>query len=133
MIGTANPGLLLSIVELGGYPNFAPLYQRAGFQVIVEHTMRKALAIIKKKKPGVIVAEFNSQSDFRDRTSTLESIVATAQHNRGTRVVVFYEQEVEYQFDKIRNRFAFDGIFTFPIDEAALEACILGFRNEKTD
>jgi hypothetical protein len=133
MNGTANPDLLLSIVELGGYPNFAPLYQRVGFQVLVEHTMRKALAVIKKKKPSVIVAEFNYQSDFRDRTSSLESMLATAQHNPGTRIVVFYEREVEHQFDKIRHRFAFDGIFTFPIDENALEACIRGLRNEKTD
>lgn len=26
----ASNGILLSIVELGGYPNFAPLYEQAG-------------------------------------------------------------------------------------------------------
>ena len=124
----ADPDLLLAIIELGGYPNFAPLYQRAGFQVLVEHIMRKALAVIKKKKPAVIVAEFNYQSDFRDRTSSLESMLATAQHNPGTRIVVFYEKEVEHQFNRIRQRFSFDGVFSFPIDEEALEACIQGFR-----
>lgn len=126
----ADPDLLLAIIELGGYPNFAPLYQRAGFQVLVEHNMRKALAVIKKKKPGVIVAEFNYQSDFRDRTSSLESMLATAQHNPGTRIVVFYEKEVEHQFNRIRQRFPFDGVFTFPIDEDALETCIRGFRDD---
>jgi hypothetical protein len=39
-----NRDLLLSIVELGGYPDFAPLYQRAGYRVVVERNMRKALA-----------------------------------------------------------------------------------------
>jgi hypothetical protein len=120
--------LLLSIVELGGYPNFAPLYQRAGFQVVVEHNMRKALGVIKKKKPAVIVAEFNYQSDFRDRTSSLESMLATAQHNPGTRIVVFYEKEVAHQFEKLRTRHRIDTVFSFPIDEGELEACIRGLR-----
>ena len=120
--------LLLSIVELGGYPNFAPLYQRAGVQVVVEHNMRKALGVIKKKKPAVIVAEFNYQSDFRDRTSSLESMLATAQHNPGTRIVVFYEKEVAHQFEKLRTRHRIDTVFSFPIDEGELEACIRGFR-----
>ena len=121
--------LLLSIIELGGYPDFTPLYRRAGFQVLVEHNMRKALGIIKRKKPAVIVAEFNYQSDFRDRTSSLESMLATAQHNPGTRIVVFYEQEVAHQFEKLRARHRIDAVFGFPIDEAALEASIRGFRS----
>ena len=122
-----EPGnLLLSIVELGGYPNFAPLYQGAGFQVVVEHNMRKALGIIKKKKPAVIVAEFNYQSDFRDRTSSLESMLATAQHTPGTRIVVFYEKEVTHQFDKLRARHRIDAVFSFPIEEGKLEKCIRG-------
>ena len=35
--------LLLSIVELGGYPNFTPLYQELGYEVAIETRMRKAL------------------------------------------------------------------------------------------
>jgi hypothetical protein len=123
-----NRDLLLSIVELGGYPDFAPLYQRAGYRVVVERNMRKALAIIKKKKPAVIVAEFNYQSDFRDRTSSLESMLATAQHNPGTRIVVFYEKEVAHQFEKLRAHHPIDAVFTFPVDEAELEASVRGFR-----
>lgn len=128
MITDSPPALLLSIVELGGYPDFAPLYRRAGFQVLVEHNMRKALAIIKKQKPAVIVAEFNYQSDFRDRTSSLESMLATAQHNPGTRIVVFYEQEVAHQFEMLRARHRIDAVCTFPVDAAELEATIRGLR-----
>ena len=128
MSAMANSNLLLSIVELGGYPDFTPLYQRAGYQVLVEHNMRKALGIIKKKKPAVIVAEFNYQSDFRDRTSSLESMLATAQHNPGTRIVVFYEKEVAHQFETLRARHHFDAMLRFPVDEVELEACVRGFR-----
>lgn len=124
MPDTDPRGLLLAVVELGGYPNFTPIYQRAGFDVVMEHTMRKAVGVIKKKKPRVIVAEFNYQSDFRDRTSSLETMMATVQRNPGTRVIVFYEKEFEHQFARIRDRFPFHGVFTFPVDEEALEASL---------
>ena len=71
--------LLLAVIEMGGYPNFRPLYEQAGFRVLVETRMRKAMSIIKKEKPPVIVAEFNFQSDFRDRTSSLESMMSVVE------------------------------------------------------
>ena len=51
--------LLLSIVELGGYPDFTSLYRELGYEVAVETRMRKALGFLKKRKPDIIVAEFN--------------------------------------------------------------------------
>ena len=62
--------ILLSIIELGGYPDFKPLYRRAGFEVETVSSVRKALGLMKKLSPDVIVAEFNFQSDFRDRSSS---------------------------------------------------------------
>ena len=82
--------LLLSIIELGGYPNFTPLYKSLGYEVAVETRMRKALGFLKQHQPDVIVAEFNFQSDFRDRTSSLESLLAVVQRMPATRVIVFY-------------------------------------------
>ena len=74
--------LLLSIVELGGYPDFKFLYESLGYQVLHVTTVRKALALLKANQPDVIVAEFNFQSDFRDRTSSLESLLAVIQRDR---------------------------------------------------
>ena len=65
-----STGQLLSIVEMGGYPNFKDLYKNKGFQIDTASSMRKAIKILKKSKPDVIVAEFNFQSDFRDRTTS---------------------------------------------------------------
>lgn len=73
--------VLLSIIEIGGYPNFTPLYQKAGYEVVVETHMRKAMGTIKKTKPQVIVAEFNFQSDFRDRTSSFQRTNSTGQRS----------------------------------------------------
>ena len=60
----ANEKSLLSIIELGGYPNLSPLYKKHGYEPIVVYSMRKALVALKKMKPAVVVAEFNYQSDF---------------------------------------------------------------------
>ena len=91
---------LLSIIELGGYPSFTPLYERAGYTVTAVVSVRKALGLLKTLQPDVVVAEFNYQSDFRDRTSSLESLLAVVQRSPQTRVIVFYEKEYEHQFDK---------------------------------
>ena len=114
--------LLLSIVELGGYPNFTPLYEELGYVVVIEHSMRKAIGFLKKTKPAVIVAEFNFQSDFRDRTSSLESLLAVVQRLPGTRVIVFYDREYLPQFDKLRERLPVHAAIAFPIEAHELRS-----------
>jgi len=116
--------VLLSIVELGGYPDFTPLYRRLGCEVIVERQMRKALAAVRRHRPKVVVAEFNYQSDFRDRTSSLESLQAVVQRLPDTRVIVFYEKEYAHQLERLRQRFEPFRLLPFPIDEAALEDAV---------
>lgn len=116
---------LLSIVELGGYPDFSALYQRMGYRVEKAHQMRKAMSVLKKTRPEVIVTEFNFQSDFRDRTSSLESLLATLQFSKlESRVVVFYEKEYVTQFKKLYVTYPDIIAMPFPIEEAALEAAL---------
>ncbi|MCO6413196.1 MAG: hypothetical protein J5I92_10665 [Thiogranum sp.] len=128
----SSPGpLLLSIVELGGYPNFRPLYERAGFRVLVENRMRKAMSTIKKEKPAVVVAEFNFQSDFRDRTSSLESMMSVVERLPGTRVIVFYEKEYSHQFERLLAVHSFYRTFTFPVPEQELADCLRDLAAER--
>lgn len=115
---------LLSIVELGGYPDFAPLYRRLGCEVRVESSMRRALSSLKKVPVDIIVAEFNYQSGFRDRVSNLESLMAAVQRMPGTQVIVFYEEELSHQFARIRERFEFSAALRFPVDEDLLETAV---------
>ncbi len=116
--------ILLSVIELGGYPDFRPLYQKAGYEVLTETRMRKAMSTIKKKKPAVVVAEFNFQSDFRDRTSSLESMMSVVERLPDTRVIVFYEKEYEHQFERLLAVCSFYRTFTFPVPEDELAASI---------
>ena len=120
-------GTLLAIIEIGAYPNFAPLYQQAGYEVVIERSMRKALPQVRKLKPAVIVAEFNFQSDFRDRTSSLESLLAVVQTLAKTKVIVFYDTEQTHQFERLRVRFPIEAAFSYPIDPKKLAAA-LGVR-----
>lgn len=117
--------VLLSIIELGGYPNFTPLYESAGYRVETVTSVRKALSFIKKKAPDIVIAEFNFQSDFRDRTSSMETLMAVLEQKAPeTRVVVFYESGFSHQFDKLRANYSFYRELSFPIDEKALAACL---------
>ena len=113
--------ILLSIIELGGYPNFTPLYRQVGYAVESVTSVRKALGLLKKIHPDVIVAEFNFQSDFRDRSSSLESLLAALQRMPKTKVIVFYEKDHAHQLTRITGRFPIHETLPFPIDPAKLE------------
>jgi hypothetical protein len=119
-ISTQNSRKLLAITELGGYPDFSPLYRHHGYQVEKADSMRKATKLLKKLQPDVIVTEFNFQSDFRDRTSSLETLMAVVQRLPRTHVIVFYEKEYSHQFDRVTQRFPIHAALPFPIDEAEL-------------
>lgn len=115
---------LLSIVELGGYPDFTTIYEKAGYAVTKVVSARKALTALKSLQPDVVVAEFNFQSDFRDRTSSLESLLAVIQRSPKTRVIVFYDKEHEHQLVRVTSRFPIHATLAYPIQPEALEACL---------
>lgn len=119
-----KPPTLLAVTELGGYPNFTPLYESAGYAVTSVVSVRRALGLLKTLQPDVVVAEFNFQSDFRDRTSSLESLLAVVQRSPQTRVIVFYEKDYAHQFDKLRARFPLHATLAYPIQPEALEQCL---------
>ena len=115
---------LLSIIEMGGYPNFGPFYQGMGFDVTVLNSQRKARNYLKKQVPDVIVCEYNFQTDFRDRTSNLETLLAILQKLPQVRLVVFYMPEHESQFNQVRQRFGIHAGIAFPVDEQALREAL---------
>lgn len=116
---------LLAIVELGGYPDFTALYKQHGYQVTLLHNTRKAMAALKQQLPDVIVAEFNYQSNFRDRTSTLESVLATVERLQQTshktvKVIVFYDQAYETSLQKLQAAFDNFVVIPYPVSESEL-------------
>lgn len=112
--------VLLSIIEMGGYPDFTALYENAGYAVVATDSVRKAVKLIRKYRPAVIVAEFNFQSDFRDRTSSLETVFSSLQGVTEASVIVLYEKEYRHQYERLLNQFSVFESLVFPVDEGLL-------------
>lgn len=113
---------LLAIIELGGYPNLLPLYQRLGFTVDLVNSQRKARSYLKKTIPDVIVAEYIFQSDFRDRTSNLETLMAVLQKHPQVKVIVFYLPEQAEKLAILEARFPLFAKIPFPVTVESVEA-----------
>ncbi len=116
-----SPRKLLSIVEMGGYPDFSSLYLRAGFVPEKVHSVRKAQAWLKNNRPAVLVAEFHFDPELRDRMSNLESLFAALErHAMDTRVIVFINPEHRPRLLLVEQRHRVFGALDYPVDEAAL-------------
>lgn len=131
-MGAEAPSLL-AIVELGGYANFQPLYRRLGFEVEMVGSQRKAQAALKKRIPSVIVAEYNTQSDFRDRTSNLETLMARLQRHPEVRVICFFMPESRPKLDQLMGRFPIFAAIPYPVDPAAVEAALVRAIGETSE
>ena len=115
---------LLAIMELGGYPNLVPLYQRLGFSVELVGSQHKARILLKKRVPDVVVAEYIFQSDFRDRTSNLESLMAVLQRHPQVKVIVFYLPEQAEKLAILEARFKVFAKIAFPITVDRVETVL---------
>lgn len=125
---TANRPVLLSVIELLGYPNLRTLYASLGYRVLTEFAVRKAISLMRKEKPAVIVADFYFQPDFRDRVSNLESLLATAQSHKDVKIVVLYESAHEHALERLRMRFRIDAALTLPVREDELVRLLAGWK-----
>lgn len=125
---TSQPKKLLAVIEFIEHARFPPLYKELGFEVAVEWQVRKAVSLLKKMRPDVIVADFYFQSDFRDRLSNLESLLAAAQLLKDVKILVFYEAANEAALDKVRERMRIDAALATPVTEAAVRSVLSEWR-----
>lgn len=120
----ATPKKLLSVIEFIEHSQYPAIYKALGYDVTTEWQVRKAVTLIRKMKPDVIVADFYFQSDFRDRLSNLESLLAATQLLHETRVLVFYEPQNVSILDKVRQRMRIDAALPMPASEEAIKAVL---------
>jgi len=125
----SSPPSLLMVNAFIGTAGYKKLYQELGFSVVTEWSERKAISLVRKRPPAVIVADFYHQTDFRDRLSNLESLLATAQSAPGTRILVFYEPAHQAALDKVRQRLRIDIALSMPVDEGVLRSTLTNWRN----
>lgn len=119
-----SPPLLLMVNAFIGTASFKSIYQQLGYEVVTEWSERKAISLVRKTPPAVVVADFYHQTDFRDRLSNLESLLATTQRSPQTRVLVFYEPGHQAILDKVRQRLRIDVALALPVEEEALRTVL---------
>jgi hypothetical protein len=117
---------ILFIIELGGFPLRLNDLKDEGHEVEYVNSMRKAIALLKKFKPDVLVAEFQYTSQFRDRDSNLDTILSQiVSHSPHTQVVALVEEEQKMHFERLQSRF--DNIrqaLYFPLQDADIKQSI---------
>ncbi len=118
---------LLMVNAFIGTAGYKPLYQEMGYRVIAEWSERKAISQIRKSPPAVIAADFYHQTDFRDRLSNLESLLAAVQSAPNTRILVFYEPAHQAVLDTVSARLRIDAAFSLPVQEDQLRATLQGW------
>jgi len=116
--------LLLMVNAFIGTASFKSIYQQLGYEVVTEWSERKAISLVRKTPPAVVVADFYHQTDFRDRLSNLESLLATTQCSPKTNVLVFYEPAHQAILDKVRQRLQIDVALALPVEEEALRTVL---------
>lgn len=121
---SSTPKKLLAVTEFIAHAKLPKLYQQLGFEVANEWQVRKAISLLRKIKPDVVVADFFHQSDFRDRLSNLESLLATAQPMAETKILVLYEPENQAVLDKVRARMRVDAVLPMPVKEEELQSIL---------
>jgi DNA-binding NarL/FixJ family response regulator len=125
---TTHPKKLLAVIEFLAHAKLPEFYKQLGFEVTAEWQVRKAVALVRKIKPDVIVADFYFQADFRDRLSNLESLLAAAQPFKQTRILVFYEPGGESTLQRVRQRMRIDAALPTPVTEEAIAAVLSEWR-----
>ena len=120
---------LLAVNAFIGTAGYKKLYQELGYAVVTEWSERRAISLVRKNPPAVIVADFYHQSDFRDRLSNLESLLAAVQSAPNTRILVFYETAHQAVLDKVSARLRIDAAFTLPVQEDRLRATLQTWLN----
>jgi DNA-binding NarL/FixJ family response regulator len=123
---------LLMVNAFIGTAGYKKLYQELGYTVITEWSERKAISLVRKSPPAVIVADFYHQTDFRDRLSNLESLLAAVQSAPHTRVLVFYEAAHQAVLDKVSARLRIDAALVLPVQEIELRAILSAWLTPST-
>ena len=120
---------LLAVIVFMAHGKLTELYRELGFEVTATWDERKAVALVRKLKPDVIVADFYFQSDFRDRLSNLESVLAAAQPLSDTRILLFHDPQDAAVLERVRTRMRIDAALPTPAAPAAIRSLLEAWRD----
>ena len=110
-------------------------FRNVGHEVEYVGNMRKALSMLKKFQPDLLVAEFQYTSQFRDRDSNLDTIMSQiVSHSSHTEVMALVEPEQKIHFERLKSRFDnIHGALYFPFEESELTQAVLSLLNPQSN
>lgn len=116
---------LLHIIEMGGYPDFRPLYESLGLEVLVEGSVRKGLARLKKVHPAIVVAEFIYSPTYGTKLSNIDSLFGGLERlTPAPRLIVFLERRDDCHLDALNVQHDVFARLHHPVREAALREAL---------
>jgi len=121
--------IILSIIELGGYPDLTILYESVGFDVVVTNTMRKALNQLRRLKPDVIVAEFIYGPTYGSQLSNFESLYAALQTlDPPAKLIALVNKADHEHLNTVSLRHPYFAAFNFPIAQDKLKTLLFNIN-----
>ncbi len=117
---------ILFVIEFGGFPLKLDGLKDEGHEVEITKSMRKAIPLLKKFDPDLVVAEFNYTSQFRDRDSNLDTIMTQiVSRSPHTKLIAFVEEEQKQHFERLQSRFEnIKGALYFPFEDEDIKQLI---------
>jgi DNA-binding NtrC family response regulator len=116
---------ILFIIDQGGYPLYTDSLSAEGFQIETIGSTRKAMALLKKQRFDLVIAEFNYGPRYGVLISNLEPLLSQLKmHHPDTRVIVFCEQDHVHHLETLRKQFDISDALVSPIREEQLLASI---------
>jgi len=120
--------VLLSIVESPAHPSLSVLYRRLGLDEVRVTSQRKAIALLKKRPPDWVVAEFYygyGNNYAGANVSNLDVFLASLQkYAPDCRVVVLVDKAERQYVDRLAERFTLHRVLVQPVDEAGMAAVL---------
>lgn len=121
---------LLTIVELGGYPDLNAKLTTLGFDVIQANSMRKGLVQIKKKAPDVIIAQFIYGPTYGSQLSNFETLFAAMErHAPQAKLIALLEKDDEKHLQRLGDSQRVFRQFTYPLDTKTILTCLSSLLN----
>ena len=123
---------LLSIIESPAHPDFSALYRRLGYREQRVNSQRKAMAVVKKNPPAVIVAEFiygwgNNYAGINKSNLDI-LLIHLARYAPETRVIVLVPKDEQRFVDESLGHLPLQpaAVLVLPVDEEQMEAALKG-------
>ncbi|MDH5185028.1 MAG: hypothetical protein OEX12_14185 [Gammaproteobacteria bacterium] len=123
-----SDSVVFSIIESPIHPDFSSLYEKHGLLEIRADSMRKAISLLRKHTPSIVVAEFfyGYGSNYAGvNISNVDVFLLSLQKYKSDARVILLVDKSERKFvDKLAEQYPLHAILTHPVSSAAIERAL---------